>query len=33
MREALAQHFSDLEVRPSAGGPAGLVDTGKRIFE
>jgi cytochrome c553 len=33
MRVALAQHFSDLEVRPSGGGPAGLVDTGRRIFE
>ena len=32
-REALAQHFSDLEVRPAAGGPAKLVDAGKKIFD
>jgi cytochrome c553 len=30
---ALAEHFEDLEVKASGGGPGGLVEAGKKIFE
>jgi cytochrome c553 len=33
MRSAVAHYFSTLNARPLGGGPAGLAETGRRLFE
>jgi len=33
IRTSLAAHFEDLEAKPIGGGPEGLVEQGKKIFQ